>query len=152
MFRTAFWCLMFIPLRALAFDCYVTLVKDNCWTNYDVTVTVTDSATGNAVLTLTAPKGQTFGRGTFQCQAEQTLAFSAQFSPVFWQSDAGKTWRGIRTLSLPKAPKPGELAWNLPICFSSAFSGVPLPPGASGNCACDFGSVPAIVIPAKSGG
>ncbi len=125
-----------------SFTCYYTLVKDNCWTNYDVSVDVIDASNTNKVFSLTVPKGKSWGRVEFSCTAAQSLLYYSRYSPVFWQSEKGKTYPALRNWTLPGKINPGDLAWTIPVCFPADFSQVPLPPDAKGNCKCDFSSIP----------
>lgn len=75
-----------------AITCYYTLVKDNCWTKYDVSVDIMDAATNKILKTITVPNGKSWSRQTFPCDPGQKLIYRAQFSPVFWESDKGKTY------------------------------------------------------------
>ncbi len=137
-------CLLFSS-QALAFDCYFTLLKDSCWTNYNVTVTVADGVTGDKLITLTVPKDKSWERKKFTCKAGQILQYTAQFSPVFWQNQQDKVYPAKHNLYLPKTiDKTKEIAWNLPVCFGREFAGIPFPPDAEGSCKCDFTTIPPI--------
>lgn len=127
-----------------AITCYYTLAKDSCWTNYDVSVDVIDSMTTKTLTTVTVPKGQQWTRQTFPCHEAQKLMYIATFSPVFWQSDIGKTYPAQNAWSLPEQINPGDSAWNVSVCYPADFSQVPLPPTGPGNCKCDFTTIPAI--------
>jgi hypothetical protein len=130
-----------------AFTCYYTLVKDSCWTKYNVTVDVIDAATEKVIISPTVPAGKSWVREKFSCSIAQSLMFRAQFSPVFWESDKGKTYAAKRNWPMPGAINPGDSAWDVQVCYPADFSQVPLPPDATNNCKCDFGSIP--VIPPK---
>ena len=132
-----------------AFTCFLTLVKDSCWTDYDVTVNMGDATTGKPVLTLSVPKGKSFSRQEFTCNAGQVFNYKASFSPIFWQADKGKIFPGKRTWSLPDTIKKGDTAWNITICYPSEFSEIPLPPTATANCKCDTQNLPPVPAPAK---
>ncbi len=125
-----------------AFICYYTLAKDNCWTNYEVTVDVIDASNLNKVFSLTVPKGKSWGRAEFTCTEAQSLLYYARYSPIFWNSEKGKTYPALRNWTLPGKINPGDLAWTIPVCFPADFSQVPLPPDAKGNCKCDFSNIP----------
>ena len=127
-----------------AFPCFVTLVKDSCWTNYDVSVNVIGTATGNVITTVTVPKGQSWARGTFNCEPLEGLAYKATFSPVIWKTDTGKVYSARRDYSLPAEIKAGETAWNINLCYSADFAEVPLPPTADSNCQCSMDGIPPI--------
>ncbi|KTD01031.1 hypothetical protein OQJ19_12215 [Fluoribacter gormanii] len=126
--------------------CYYTLVKDNCWIKYDVSVDVMDAISAKTLTTVTVPIGKSWTRQTFPCQPGQKLMYRARFSPIFWESDAGKTYIAKNYWSLPNTINPGDSAWNVTVCYSSDFSLVPLPPNAPGNCSCNFDDIPAIPL------
>ncbi|WP_173236801.1 hypothetical protein [Legionella antarctica] len=127
-----------------SFPCYYTLVKDSCWTKYNVSVDVIDPVTSSKLLTVTVPSGKSWVRETFDCHAAQGLIYIAKFNPVFWKNDAGKTYQGLRNWFLPGAINPGDTAWTIPVCYPKDFSEVPLPPEADGNCKCDFSVIPPV--------
>ena len=135
----ACWC-----LQAHAFPCFITLVKDNCWTDYDVDVTVINVSNEKVLTTIHIPKGESWVRYELPCDPKQTVMFRAVFSPVFWESDAKKVYFGERYWSFPEKIDAGAEAWNMNICFTRHFADVPLPPKASGHCACDMASLPPI--------
>lgn len=132
--------------QTFAFQCYMTLVKDSCWTNYDVKMTVYNSANNQVMFTVEAPKGKQWARQPFDCEPATKMMYQASFQPVFWENDKGKSYWAIRYWSLPGAVLPGQSAWDIPVCFPSAFSGVPLPPEATSNCKCDFFSITPIPL------
>ncbi|MDI1352240.1 MAG: hypothetical protein PSV35_05635 [bacterium] len=132
------------PSRAIT--CYFTLAKDSCWINYNVSVDVIDSLTETILTTISVPKGKAWTRQTFDCKPAQSLRYVARFTPVFWEKDVGKTYNAIRSWSLPEKINPGDVAWNVSVCYAKDFSLVPFPPDASGNCSCDFDSIPKIKV------
>ncbi|KTD30862.1 periplasmic protein [Legionella moravica] len=125
-----------------SFTCYYTLAKDNCWTNYDVSVDVFDATSNTKLFTITVPKGKSWGRTEFVCTAGQRLLYYSRYAPVFWQSEVGKSYPALKSWTLPRTSNPEHVAWTIPVCFTADFSQVPLPPDAKGNCKCDFGSIP----------
>ena len=139
-----------IPIQSHAFVCYVTMVKDNCWTNYNLTVDVTDASSSAVATTIVVPAGQSWGRKQFACNAGQTLALSAQFSPVFWRTDVNKVFPAQRFWRLPDNIESGITGWNVTVCYPKWFADVPMPPGASVNCACNTDNIPPIAPQAKS--
>ncbi len=134
----------FFANQALGFQCYLTMMKDTCWANYDVTIQVLDSVNKKTLATVAIPKGQTWGRQSFDCQANQELLFDATYSPVFWKADEGKTYHGKNAWQLPSSIEKGKIAWDITLCYGDAFYGIPLPPDAMGNCHCDSQGIPAI--------
>lgn len=134
--------LIFFSSPLMAFPCYFTLIKDNCWLNYDVTVQVTDASTGKPVTSVEVPKGSTWERISFTCQAGQKFNYSAVFKPEIWQGAADKVYTATHYWFLPDSPKPTEAAWDIQVCFPKNFSGVPIPDKSTGNCACE--GVPAV--------
>ena len=133
------------PLWAIT--CYYTLIKDNCWTKYNVSVNVMDATTAKVLITVTIPTGQSWARQTFSCEPGQKLMYNAQFSPLIWESDKDKIYPAKNYWSLPDTVNPGDSAWNLTVCYSSDFSQVPLPPEAVSNCQCTMDDIP--LIPPK---
>ena len=136
--------------KALAFDCYFTVAKDNCWSNYQITASVSDAQSHQTLTSLTVPQGQSYGRQLFNCQPGQTLMFTASFSPAIWEGENNKQYNGEQFWVLPAKINAKQSAWEVPVCFSKDFADVPYPQGATSNCACDFKSIPAIppkVIP-----
>lgn len=133
-------------VQTYAFKCYVTVVKDNCWIDYNVTVQIFDDVSKKQVVPeVLIPKGKQWKRNSFECQAKQGLYYQATFTPVIWSGQKPQTYSSKRIWYLPeKIDKETEVAWNIPICYGNDFSSVPLPPAVSGNCQCDFSKVPAI--------
>ena len=133
--------IMLIPFRLDAFPCYVTVVKDSCWLNYDVTITVSERDTQTVVGNVLIPKGETWSRQEFTCQPNQIFQYAASFQPAIWQSDIGKSYRGLRSWGLPTSFSSSLVAWELKLCYTSDFSETPLPPEVEGHCQCDFTKV-----------
>ena len=131
-------------LQVHAFPCFITLVKDNCWTDYDVDVTVINVLNEKVLATINIPKGESWVRHELVCEPKQTVMFRAVFSPVFWESDAKKVYFAKRYWSFPEKIDKGAGAWNMNICFTQHFAAVPIPPEGSGRCACDMASIPPI--------
>lgn len=131
-------------VQANAFSCYVTFAKDSCWANYNVTVNVVNASNGQVITSITAPQGKSWGRQSFSCQPAENLSFNATFTPAFWESEAGRVYKGRRDWLLPKTIEKNEAAWNITLCYAKEFSEVPLPPDARGNCACDLKSIPPV--------
>lgn len=132
-----------------AYTCFFTLVKDSCWTDYNVTVDVTDASTSKTLFRISVPKGKSWARKKFSCDAAESFDYRASFSPVFWQSDKGKHFSGKRTWTLPQTMKAGDTAWSITVCYPEEFSEVPLPPTANSQCACDMKSIPPVIPPKK---
>src|ERR1700730_9161796 len=133
---TGLFALFSMPLHA--FPCFLTLVKDTCWTNYNVTVTALRANNGKSLTQVTIPQGKSWARQPFDCEPAEELSFTAVFSPIFWASDKGKTYAVLNSRLLPSTIKKGETAWSLTLCYPADFSGVPLPPDAGEACHCDM--------------
>lgn len=132
--------------QVYAFQCYLTLVKDSCWTNYDVKVTAINAKNNTTVTQVEVPKGKSWTRQAFDCEPAMRLMYKATFAPEFWESDQGKVYSAIRYWTLPGEIKKDQSAWDIPVCFPSAFSAVPFPPDATNNCKCDFFSIPPVPL------
>ena len=132
-----------MPVRLFALDCYFSIVKNSCWSNYEVVVDVLKPDDQRVVLfTVKVPKDKPWARKKFQCQPGEQFYARSQIFPIFWESQKGKYYYLKRYWALPKKIKKGTAAWHIPICFPKAFSGVPLPPDAKGNCKCDLTQLP----------
>ncbi len=125
-----------------AFPCFLTMVKDNCWINYNVKVKVVDTKNNQQLAEILVPKSQPWSRVSFQCAPGQAFLLKAEFSPVIWQSEAGRMYDSQRYWSLPKHVSAGEVAWNLSMCYAADFAGLPMPPSATNRCKCDFSAIP----------
>lgn len=138
-------CGMWFVANVWSFNCFITIVKDTCWTDYNVTVDVLDADNANQKLvTVIVPTGSAWNRQKFSCKPSQKLKFQARFTPVFWKKDAGKVYNGTNYWILPDKPSPDETAWNLTICYPKQFSEVPFPPTGGGNCKCETKKVPPV--------
>ncbi|GGI81161.1 hypothetical protein [Legionella impletisoli] len=141
----ALFCLIGLSSPALSFPCFITLAKDSCWGDYNVTVTVQSVMNDNKTLaTIIVPEGTFWERQKFECQPKEELRFVAEFNPAFWQEDAGKQYEGARFWFLPEKITASETAWNINLCFPKDFAEVPLPPQAGSNCKCDFSTIPPV--------
>lgn len=142
-----------MAVPAHAFQCYITAMKGDCWSDYEVTIEVLDSMTDQTVLDnpIQIKKGSNYQRVAFQCKPQQGLRFIASFSPAIWKSNEKKQYNAQRIWYLPSAIKKGITAWNLPICFASDFASVPIPPQANSLCGCEkvIQTVPALEVKAN---
>lgn len=143
------WCCLFFSTPLMAFPCFFTLAKDSCWIDYDVTVVVTDADTSQQVLSINVPKGKSWTRQAFTCQTNQKLLYTATFEPTIWDNGKDAVYSAQHYWALPSAPTSKEKAWEIPVCYPAAFAAVPFPPNVSGNCQCDFDSIPAIPLQAS---
>lgn len=140
-------CLGLGVTQCFAFTCYLTLAKDSCWTNYDVTVNVLNATTSQLLGTATVPRGKSWDRISFPCTTNQELKFNATYSPVFWKSEVGHVYHEKQYVILPSViDQSKEAAWNIPLCFAEAFASVPMPPEAAGDCHCDFSAIPPVKL------
>jgi hypothetical protein len=136
--------------QASAITCFFTLMKDSCWTDYDVTVKVVDASNKKPLTNITVPKGKSWNRVTFTCDEGQSFNYSATFTPTFWKADEGKVFPGNRTWMLPEKLQKGDTAWNITLCYPEQFSEVPMPPTAAGSCVCDAKKIPPVTPPKKA--
>lgn len=140
--RTLLLLTLVISSSVFAFPCYLTVVKDNCWTNYDVTVTMSNLQTNAKVSNVLVPKGKSWERQQFTCDAGQTLTYYATFQPVIWENQANTAYKAVSFWTLPTTIGAHDLAWNLTACFPRDFSSTPTPINATGNCSCDVSDIP----------
>lgn len=128
--------------RLLAFPCFITMVKDNCWTDYTVTVDVLDAETDGVLMTIVVPQGKSWVRKSFESRPKQRFMLRATFEPPFWKAEEGRQYFAKRYWALPEEVVGETMAWNVGACFPADFSSVPLPPGAGSNCRCDKREIP----------
>ena len=129
---------------AWAIDCYFTLVKDSCWTKFNVDVEVSDAITFKHLLNISVPAGTSWKREPFVCTVGQKISYKAKFSPEIWEGDTKKVFLAQRFWQLPREVKENQTAWEVAVCYPKQFSEVPLPANVSGDCKCDFSVVPKI--------
>ena len=144
----------FFSSSIYAFSCYLTIMKSSCWQDFDVTITATDQVSHKQVIKAQdLKKNNLWTRTKFECSPRQGLVFQASFTPAIWQGTGNKMYQPKRVWFLPSDIEKGITSWNIPICYPSAFIGVPLPPNAKSLCTCENvkKDIPAIPIPvAKS--
>ena len=126
--------------------CYVTLIKNSCWTNYVIDVTLTNLQSKKIVATMKSPKGKQWTRESFKCELGTVLQYSATYSPVYWRSDKGKVFYSNKYWTLPDTLAANEKALSITICFPDQFIGAPMPPDAVGQCRCDKTIAPQIKL------
>jgi len=137
--------LLLVTSQTYAFKCYITAVKDSCWSEFDVTIKIINYATDKPVVDdLVISKGKSWVRKSFDCEPKEALIYKAKYSPAIWKGQDQKVYTSKRIWYLPKEVKKDEVAWNIPICYGRDFSQVPLPPTVSGKCQCDYSSIPDI--------
>ena len=127
-----------------AFPCHFTVVKDSCWTDYDVTVDVLETEKDTKITDVLVPKGQSWQRTQFECSPKQVLLFRAKFSPAFWKTDEDKVYNAKRYWSLPETIVTNAKGWDIKVCYPKDFAAVPLPPAANNKCACNMDEVPEV--------
>lgn len=130
--------------QTTAFTCYLTMVKGGCWKSYDLTVDLSDADKGTLIKKILVAEDQLWTRQKFDCKPGKTLALEAKFSPVFWEGDEDKAFKGRRYWKLPDAIKRDETGWNVTVCFPTQFEDVPHPPAGNANCGCDFTDIPKV--------
>jgi hypothetical protein len=127
-----------------AFPCYITLMKQNCWKGYAVSVKIADAETTKDLVTAKVAEDAAWSRTQFACEPHQTLYFVAQYAPAIWQGEEDKTFAAKRNWFLPEKITPEVVAWNINLCFPTDFSSVPLPPNIGNDCRCDVSQIPKI--------
>lgn len=134
-------------MKMYAFPCFLTMVKDQCWDKYTITINVMNSKKDESIMNVIIPQGQSWVRQPFDCEPAESITLHAQFSPVFWEKDEGKIYSGIHDWQLPESIKKDEKAWNITVCYPKDFSAVPLPPEAKSQCGCIRDNIPPVEPP-----
>ena len=151
MFRLVMIALGFIwSMNLHAFSCYITVIKDTCWSNYNVSVHVLNSQS-QVLASVMIPKGTSWSREQFTCHPGEILDFEATFSPVFWEQEIKHKYFGKRHWHLPENPEKGLSAWNVTLCFAKEFSEVPFPPDAVGHCRCETKNISPVKLESSAG-
>ncbi len=122
--------------QTFAFTCYATLMKGECWKNYDVSITMRDGATTKVIMQAELKKETLWVRKKFECNPGQSLGFTATFSPKIWKDNKDERYYKKSFISLPETIKSTDSAWEVSVCFPREFSEVPIPPESSGDCSC----------------
>jgi hypothetical protein len=130
--------------QAFAFPCFITMVKGSCWKDYSLAVDVLDAEKDKVLMTITVPNGELWSRQSFEASPKQRFMLRATFTPVFWKTGVGVPYYAKRYWSLPETVEGETVAWNVGACFPGDFSGVPMPPEAGANCACDKREIPQV--------
>ena len=133
-----------LSTASFAYPCYIMLVKDSCWTDYDVSISIIDTTKDTPKGHVSVAAGKSWGREKFDCEPKEVLLFAAKFSPVFWGNSEEKVYNAQRYWSLPESILPGQSAWTINLCYPKDFAEVPLPPTANNQCACSMEGIPAV--------
>lgn len=127
-----------------AIECYVTLLKDKCWSGYQVHMTIENLKSLNKVIDLDVGPNQTWARKKFDCEASQVLKKSVSFTPAIWDSEKGKIYQNNFMTRLPDTKPAQGVIWSMEVCFPKNFSQVPTPIKNMNDCGCDKTNVPEI--------
>lgn len=130
-----------------AFNCYMTVMKGSCWSNYNVSIDVLDASNDKKIMTLSLLNNKLWNRQPFECTPNQTFNFQATFNPAIWQGDTDTVYLSKSSIQLPMVITKEARAWDVSVCFPESFAEVPTPPNNNGSCACDSSSVPAVLPP-----
>lgn len=138
-----------VVCKASAFTCFLTLVKDSCWTSHDVQISLYEVGSKTPLVKGDIPKGKSWSRVQFDCSPGISFNYFVKFEPPIWDNQKGKVFKGKSTWSLPKEIEPGKTAWNITICFPAEFAEVPAPMDQTANCACNVKDIPPVKPPEK---
>jgi hypothetical protein len=131
-------------VNAMAFPCFITMIKGKCWKNYSVKIDVLDSVDNSVLMSIDVPKEKSWERLYFDAKPKQRFILQATYSPSFWATEKDVKYHAKRYWALPEKLKTGIIAWNVDVCFPDDFSGVPMPPDAGQDCSCDKKDIPAV--------
>src|SRR3990167_581840 len=122
-----------------AATCYVDVVKDTCWTNYNLALTVINTESGSAIASITVTQGIPWVRVKFPCTHNQTLGFQARYSPVIWQGTENQVYSGQNYWQLSSSTTDAQYT---ALCFGRDFSEVTFPVTGDGKCQCNMQNIP----------
>ncbi len=128
-----------VTLYAQASDntCYLEFVKADCWNNYKVELNLIDALTLKEQQHFNVSMNTQSMKVPFTCSANQQIAFQASFSPTIWENQIDTWYQGSKIYNVPSNIDEDQNIWTVNVCFSTDFTGVPLPPDSSrGSCLC----------------
>jgi len=124
-------------------QCYITVISAPCWSGYDLSVDILDTANNSLISTVKVPKGSHYGRVNFECKPAQVFAAQATFEPAVWINDAHKIYNASRYWKLPdNAPQQGAI-WSIDICYPTQFANAPNSTSTD-SCKCSLEGIPVI--------
>lgn len=135
---------LLISFEAWSLTCYITMAKDNCWKDYNVSVEVRSGETTKQIMVLDIPKGKNFARQSFECKPRDTFYYVATFSPVIWERQTGQKYQAKRIWMIPFNIPSDYVLWEVKACYAEDFAQVPIPPEGNADCRCDFSNIPVI--------
>ena len=131
---------------ANAVPCIITIVKSDCWGDYNVHVELSEQNTNVLLADVVLPKNISFQRIQLDCKPLQEIVAKASFSPEIFEDQKGHFFAAKKAQKMPDTlPSPGS-AWAFNLCYPSDFSNLPSPLKATGSCACDYSRLPTIKI------
>ncbi len=128
---------------SFAAECYVTLVKAECWKGYQVDLKITQSD-GKEVGSIFIAKDKTWGRTNFPCDAGNVLASDISFAPPIWQNEVGVRYKSNRFWNLPTTEAVKGTIFAINMCFPGEFAKIPEVPNANTSCDCSMEGIPAV--------
>jgi hypothetical protein len=128
---------------SFAAECYVTLVKADCWKGYQVDLNITKSD-GKVVGKILIPKDKTWGRIDFPCNAGDVLASDISFDPPIWKHQVGLRFKSKRFWNLPATEADKGTLFAINMCFPGEFAQIPQAPNANTSCDCSMEGIPPV--------
>ena len=114
-------------------------MKNNCWTDYNLSVQTYDASTekpvGNPIV---LNKGTSDLTVPIPCSPRQTLSFKATYSPPVWANEQNVSYSTMNFWQAPPQLPKGATQWIISLCFANDFTSVPLPLQATAQCVCNF--------------
>ena len=119
-------------------ECIATATKDSGWANYDVSIDLMDYSTKKLISNLDLKAGNpkqniapVFTTSqTFDCEQHLMIYFKAEYTPVMWEANKGKTYHSSNIWDLTKQLQQlqiqsGATKLEIKINFPQDFVGVP---------------------------
>lgn len=128
---------------SFAVQCYVTLVKAECWKNYQIDINTTQSD-GKVVGKILIPKDKMWGRIDFPCDAGDVLASDVSFDPPIWVNQKGMRYKSNRFWSLPAADPVNGSIFTINMCFPGDFAKLPVSTDTNSSCDCSMEGIPPV--------
>lgn len=117
--------------------CQLQFAKANCWHNYQVNLSILDAVNLQEITALQLDSDELSVSSSFNCTSNQLITFTTDFSPAIWEDQQNRHYPAKTIWNVPSDLDSDNTTWEINLCFSDDFSGVPLPPsGNLVNCRC----------------
>ncbi len=114
--------------QTMAYQCALTVTKDVCWKDYQITVYLKTYANkkNKPKKLFTIGKNKMKVKKKFACHPKQKVAFSVSVSPAIWTGSDKDRYKSKSVWLTPENIE-DDATWELSLCLSKDFKAVPMP-------------------------